>query len=828
MSAWRIRILVFSVVGVFLWAPPVARAAGVTVITHGLNGNADGWVTGMANRIPYYHSFPGTSYAFYKLHFYYSGGFYYLTWTRLGGTQPSLTDSSEIVVALDWSQLADGNSYNTYQIASAVVPALLSTNFISELNGHALAELPIHLIGHSRGGSLACEMSRQLGTNGVWVDHVTTLDPHPLNDPVFPLDALLYSAVDAPAQTYLNVLFADNYWQDVALLVYGKSVYGAYVRELFNVSGGYQNIGDSYYPHSNVHLWYHATVDERVPADDSEALVTGTEFANWYTSYEDWGIEAGFKWSLIGRGDRTSSDLPQGFGYPAIRDGYNQAWDLGAGQTGNRVSLPSNNGNWPNVVKVNVIGTNQVPQGTNIAVKFFYQWARPSTSSGTITFYIDEDFNPYNSNSRSLQTISFVGNGSNFMNSQTLNIPLMASNAPLGNYVFYAQISGGGRMRYLYAPEIVTVLPPPDLVKPTVSITNPPSARTYTNSQTVTVSATASDNVGITRVEFYDGSTLRGTDTSAAFTYDWSFTVADNGVHSWTARAYDAAGNVSTSSAVALTVSIDLTLPVVAFTTPTNGQSVTTTPFTVSGTASDPGSPSTGINLVQVRVNGGSWSNATGTTSWTRSVALSACPNTIEARSRDGAGNYSLIASNFITYIPPNIVPNRPTNTAPPNLSSNVTVTPTLIATPFSDPDCVGDAHAASQWQVLNSLGTIVVADSGTDTVNKVSWTVPTNRLFFGSNYQWRVRYRDSRNAWSSNSTPTSFSTLMPLLSGTKQGTNIVLKWPTNAQGFSLQWSTNLGTANWSNATPAPAIVSGQYTVTNNMTNNFRFYRLRR
>jgi hypothetical protein len=227
-------------------------------------------------------------------------------------------------------------------------------------------------------------------------------------------------------------------------------------------------------------------------------------------------------------------------------------------------------------------------------------------------------------------------------------------------------------------------------------------------------------------------------------------------------------------------------------------------------------------------VNGGSWSNATGTTSWTRSVALSPCPNTIEARSRDGAGNYSLIASNFITYVPPNTVPSRPTNTSPPHLASKVSVTPTLAATAFSDPDCVGDTHAASQWQVLNSAGSVVVADSGTDTVHKVSWVVPMNKLYFGSNYLWRVRYRDNRSAWSSNSTATTFSTSGPLLSGTKQGTNIVLKWPTNSQGFLLQWSTNLGTANWSNATPGATIVGGQYTVTNNMTNKFRLYRLKR
>jgi len=375
----------------------------------------------------------------------------------------------------------------------------------------------------------------------------------------------------------------------------------------------------------------------------------------------------------------------------------------------------------------------------------------------------------------------------------------------------------------------IAVYPPPDTTKPTVSIANPPSSRTYTNAQTVVISASASDNVGVARVEFFDSGVLRGTDANSPYTFDWSFMPVDNGVHSWTARAYDAAGNVGTSSVVTLTVSIDVTPPLAVITNPTNGQVVTTTPLTVTGIASDAGSPTTGINLVQVRVNGGSWSNATGTTSWNRSVALSPCPNTIEVRSRDGAGNYSLIASNFVTYVPPNTVPNRPTNLEPANLAANLAITPTLLAGAFTDADCLGDTHAASQWQVLNSAGSIVIADSGTDTVNKVSWTVPANRLYYGSNYQWRVRFRDSRNAWSSNSVPTTFSTVMPSLTGLKQGTNYVLRWPTNVAGFSLQWSPNLGAQNWSNGTPpGPYIFNGYYTVTNGLTNQFRFYRLKR
>lgn len=806
----------------FLSLGSIAQGAGVTLITHGLNGNADGWVTGMADQIPNYATFPGSSHSFYKLYFIPISGGYQLTWSRLGGSQPSSTDSGEIIIALDWSQLADGDSFNTYQIAAPVAAVLQNTNFISEMNGHALCELPIHLIGHSRGGSLISEVSKLLGTNGIWVDHLTTIDPHPLNDPAFPLDAFLYSAVDAPARTYQNVLFHDNYWQDLDFFVYGQPVSGAYVRELYNLAGGYSS------SHSDVHLWYHGTVDERNPADDTEAQITGAEFSTWYVPYEQLGYNAGFKWSLIGRGNRTITDQPLGAGYPAIRDGYNQTWDLGAGQNGNRTSLPSNNGNWPNVMKFNLLSTNTVPQGTNILVKYFYQWAQSSANTANLSFYLDDDLNPLNTNSHLLHQTTVQGNGASFVSYGTLNLALNTTNAPVGYHSLYAKIIGGGKTRYLYAPEILNVTSPPDTTPPTISITNPPSAKTYTNAQTVILSATATDNVGVANVEFYDGATLKGTDTIAPYTYDWPFTGADNATHVWTARAYDIAGNSSTSAAVTLTVSIDITPPTVAISIPTNGQVLTTSPFTVTGTAADFGAPTSGISVVQVRVNGGSWSNATGTTSWTRSVALSPCPNTIEARSLDKAGNYSIIISNSIVYVPPNTVPNRPANVSPTSGLMEVSLTPILQASAFSDPDCIGDTHAASQWQILDSAGTVIVADSGTDTVNKVTWIVPTNRLYYGSDYQWHVRFQDSRNGWSSNSTQTTFTTIGPLLNGIKQGTNLVLKWPTNAVGFTLQLNTNLLTTNWTAATPAPVIVSGQYTVTNKFTNQFKFYRLKR
>jgi len=82
-------------------------------------------------------------------------------------------------------------------------------------------------------------------------------------------------------------------------------------------------------------------------------------------------------------------------------------------------------------------------------------------------------------------------------------------------------------------------------------------------------------------------------------------------------------------------------------------------------------------------------------------VTLTPCPNTIEARSRDKAGNYSAIASSFVTYTPPNTAPTTPTNISPTNAAKNLAVTPLLQASAFRDLDCVGDTHAASQWRRL-------------------------------------------------------------------------------------------------------------------------------
>lgn len=96
--------------------------------------------------------------------------------------------------------------------------------------------------------------------------------------------------------------------------------------------------------------------------------------------------------------------------------------------------------------------------------------------------------------------------------------------------------------------------PAGDTTDPTVSITAPVAAATV--SGTVSVTATASDNVGVVGVQFkLDGSNLGSEDTGTPYEVAWNTLSASNASHSLTAVARDAAGNDTTSSAVAVTVS---------------------------------------------------------------------------------------------------------------------------------------------------------------------------------------------------------------------------------------------------------------------------------
>ncbi len=92
----------------------------------------------------------------------------------------------------------------------------------------------------------------------------------------------------------------------------------------------------------------------------------------------------------------------------------------------------------------------------------------------------------------------------------------------------------------------------PDTSAPSVSLTAPAAASTV--SGTVQMTASASDDVGVAKVEFLVGGTVVATDTTAPYAASWDSTMVANGQVQLAARATDAAGNTTTSPVATVTV----------------------------------------------------------------------------------------------------------------------------------------------------------------------------------------------------------------------------------------------------------------------------------
>ncbi len=91
-----------------------------------------------------------------------------------------------------------------------------------------------------------------------------------------------------------------------------------------------------------------------------------------------------------------------------------------------------------------------------------------------------------------------------------------------------------------------------DTTPPTVNVTSPSGGATV--SGMVTFDATASDNVGVTLVDFFVDGVFMDSDSTSPYSAEWDTTLAANGPHTGNASAYDAEGNVGTSAMVNLTV----------------------------------------------------------------------------------------------------------------------------------------------------------------------------------------------------------------------------------------------------------------------------------
>ncbi|MFL5729663.1 MAG: Ig-like domain-containing protein [Cytophagaceae bacterium] len=159
------------------------------------------------------------------------------------------------------------------------------------------------------------------------------------------------------------------------------------------------------------------------------------------------------------------------------------------------------------------------------------------------------------------------------------------TNAAAGTYSLTAKATDNNGAVTTSSAVSITVNPAPANKIPSVSVTAPLNNSSFTAPASVTITAAAADSDGtVSKVEFFNGLTLLGSDLSSPYSFDWTSVPA--GTYSITAKATDNSGGVNTSSAVSIVVNpgVPNKAPQVSLTAPA-AASVFTAPASIAITA---------------------------------------------------------------------------------------------------------------------------------------------------------------------------------------------------------------------------------------------------
>lgn len=159
-------------------------------------------------------------------------------------------------------------------------------------------------------------------------------------------------------------------------------------------------------------------------------------------------------------------------------------------------------------------------------------------------------------------------------NTQVLNI--LKQNADDLGTPGYDPYFGYGRVNaYRSVAAAKNNMPPsPDTTAPSVFISSPTNGASVSGG--VTVGVSASDDVGVSKVELYINGTLYATDSIVPYNFSWDTSLYNNGSYNLEAVAYDGSGNTGESSLVTVYVNNfkDTIPPVVSITSPSEGSPV--------------------------------------------------------------------------------------------------------------------------------------------------------------------------------------------------------------------------------------------------------------
>lgn len=198
----------------------------------------------------------------------------------------------------------------------------------------------------------------------------------------------------------------------------------------------------------------------------------------------------------------------------------------------------------------------------------------------------------------------------------------------------FDQYFGAGRVDAAKAVAKAKSYMATDTQAPTISITSPTGGKV---TAVVPVDVNYSDNTGVVRAELYVNGNKVVTDDMGPFAFAWDTASYADGAYTLIAKAYDAAGNVGTSSSVSVTIGNDTTPPVISGFNLTNGMTVSGSRMTVSASATDNQS----VSKISLTIDGAEVSIAYGSSvsyNWSLRKTANGAHN-VTVRAWDAAGN---------------------------------------------------------------------------------------------------------------------------------------------------------------------------------------------
>ncbi|GIG20289.1 hypothetical protein Cch01nite_10130 [Cellulomonas chitinilytica] len=302
-------------------------------------------------------------------------------------------------------------------------------------------------------------------------------------------------------------------------------------------------------------------------------------------------------------------------------------------------------------------------------------------------------------------------------------------NAPLAGQWFEEQFVTLVKNAY---PAIGDSNPPPvDTTAPSAPTGLTAGTPTAT---TVPLSWTAStDNVGVTGYDIYRGTTLVGSSTTTSYT---ATGLTASTTYSFTVKAKDAAGNVSSASAaVSATTSNTTTNDTTAPSVPTGLTAGTTTQTSVplSWTASTDNTGGSGVAGYEV-LQGSTVVGTTTSTSYTVTGLTAGTAYSFSVRAKDVAGNTSAASSAVSATTQPGTVTDTTAPSVPAALAASTTTTSSVPLSWGASTDNSGGSGLAG-YQVFQ--GSTLVA-----TVTTTSYTV--TGLTANTAYTFTVKAKDN------------------------------------------------------------------------------------